>query len=516
MRSRLDRREFLKLLSSLSLVSLLGKECAAGETTNFPQGQGTPNVFILVFDTLSARHLSVYGYCRETMPNLARFAERAMVYHAHYAAGNFTAPGTASLLTGVYPWTHRALHHAGIVAKGHERQNLFGLFGDVYNRIAYPHNLWAHLLLNQFRKDVDIYMDPAEFSLANHTLYGPFSNDTDIAFRSFEDILFRDTSFPASLFLSMADEIREIVYERVELKEYADLYPRGVPTLGTYEVFYLLEHVMDGIMALISKARQPLLAYLHLFPPHEPYCPSREFVGIFDDGWKAVAKEARFFPGKLSEETLNQKRMQYDEYIAYADAEFGRLYDFMAETGLLDSSYVVFTSDHGELFERGVHGHDTTLVYEPVIHIPLLLSCPGQQQREDVYTLTNCVDLLPTLLHVTGRSVPDWCEGEVLPMLGSKEDSGERDDERSVFSVEAKSNPIHSPLVIGTVALIRGQYKLIHYFGYSGYESEYELYDLVNDPDELEDLCLSKRSIAAELKSELEEKLVEANQPYVS
>jgi arylsulfatase A-like enzyme len=494
-------------------MSLLGsRHSAAGATLSLPPSQGAPNVLILLFDTLSARHVSVYGYRRETTPNLARFAERATVYHSHYAAGNFTAPGTASLLTGTYPWTHRAFHHAGVVAKDRVQRNLFRLFGDAHNRIVYPHNLWTHLLLNQFRKDVDVYVDPAEFSLADQTLYGLFSNDVDIAFRSFEDILFREISFPASLFASLADKIREIATERVGLSQYADLYPKGVPTLGIYDVFYLLEHVMDGIMALLSGARQPFLAYFHLFPPHEPYRPRREFVGVFDDGWKAVAKRARFFPGGLSEEALNRQRVEYDEYVAYADAEFGRLVDFLNESGLLDNSYIVFTSDHGQLFERGVHGHDTTLLYEPVIHIPLLISRPGQRQREDVRTPTNCVDVLPTLLHATGQEIPDWCEGQMLPVLGG-EGSG---DERSVFSVEAKSNPIRAPLVKGTVALIKHRHKLIHYFGYSGYESEYELYDLANDPEELEDLYSSRRSVAMDLRGELEEKLREVNQPYAS
>jgi arylsulfatase A-like enzyme len=202
-------------------------------------------------------------------------------------------------------------------------------------------------------------------------------------------------------------------------------------------------------------------------------------------------------------------RRQYDEYIAYADSEFARLYDFMAQAGLLDNTYVVLTSDHGEMFERGIKGHNTPVLYEPLVHIPLLISKPGQRQREDAYTPTSCVDLLPTLLHVTGRAIPDWCEGEVLPTFGNQAADGER----SIFSIEAKENPKHAPLTKGTIALIRGRYKLIHYFGYDGYENEYELYDLVNDPEEMENLYLSRKSIAADLRRELKKKRREVNQP---
>lgn len=291
--------------------------------------------------------------------------------------------------------------------------------------------------------------------------------------------------------------------------EYANLYPRGLPR--NYKSFYLLEHAIDGIRSLVSSSPRPFLGYFHLFPPHEPYRPRREFIGLFDDGWVPVAKEPRFFSKGESDEHLNQWWNEYDEYIAYTDAEFGRLYDFMEQTGLLDNTYVVFTSDHGQLIERGIHGHFTSVLYEPLIHIPLLISKPKQQQREDVYTPTSCVDVLPTLLHVTGQTIPDWCEGHVLPTFDDKEASSGR----SIFALEAKRNPKHAPLTRGTVALVKDQYKLVHYFGYDGHEDEYELYDLVNDPEEMEDLYLSRKSVAADLQRGLGEKLREINQPYL-
>src|SRR6266508_3062077 len=104
---KISRRDFLKSVS-LYVMGLLGLSIQPGLKRLNDVAGDTPNVIILVFDTLSARHLSLYGYSRLTSPNLTRFADRAIVYHRHYAAGNFTSPGTASLLTGTYPWTHRA------------------------------------------------------------------------------------------------------------------------------------------------------------------------------------------------------------------------------------------------------------------------------------------------------------------------------------------------------------------------------------------------------------------------
>ena len=108
----LSRRDFLKLagLASLGMVVPPSVQLASNRL------QGTQkNVLIIVFDALTAYNISLYGYERETMPNLARLAKRATVYHNHFAGGNYTTPGTASLLTGTLPWTHRAIRFNGTV-----------------------------------------------------------------------------------------------------------------------------------------------------------------------------------------------------------------------------------------------------------------------------------------------------------------------------------------------------------------------------------------------------------------
>jgi len=506
--SKMDRRDFLRLASLLPITPLLDKICAI---TPSQQDQDKPNVIIILFDTLSARHLSLYGYPRETTPNLTKFAEKATVYHNHYAGGNFTVPGTASLLTGTYPWTNRAFNPAGKMTDIHEQRNIFHLFGDEYNRIAYPQNMWAHLLLSQLDSDIDSYIDPQAFSLFDDVFYSQLmSGDVEFSHRSVEDLLFANKTSPGSLFLSLMSEIKTLIYEQINQKKLEDLYPRGIPNFAHYGVYFLLEDVIKGTLQALSKARQPFLAYLHFFSPHGPYRPRYEFVDIFYDDWTPLNKEQHIFSRGLSAEFLNEQRLWYDEYIANVDAEFGRLYDAMKENGLVRNSYIVLTSDHGELFERGVCGHFNQLLYEPIIHVPLLISKPDQRRRQDVHTPTSCVDLLPTLLHAVGRPIPSWCEGQVLPGFGGMEDSS-----RSVFSVEAKENPARTPLRQGTVAMIQGRHKLIHYFGYPSYKNEYEFYDLESDPEELHNLYASAKSIAFDMQNQLEEKLREVNRPYL-
>ncbi len=485
---RISRRDLLKLLPLLALGPLLtGERDTAAE-----QRADGPSFLILVFDTLSACHLPLYGYRRDTAPHLTRFAERAVVYRSCHAPANFTSPSTASLLTGTYPWSHRALHHAGTVREEAVAWNLFRAL-EGYYRLAFSNNLWVDLLLHQFRRDLDLHIPAGSFALFDGEARGrAFPNDQETAFRALEDLLVRGVSFPASLFLGALEQLGVISAERLLGQRYAESYPRGLPTEGMYDVFFLLEDVIDGVVESLRRIPRPFVAYLHFFPPHEPYRPRQEFIGLFADGWGPEDKGAHFFSQGYTQAELNRLRREYDEYIAYTDAEFGRLYGMLEGAGLLEDCCLVLTSDHGQLFERGVHGHDTTLLYEPVVRVPLLIAGPGQREREEVDVPVSGVDLFPTLLSLAGRPIPDWCEGRVLPPFGGP---GRRD----IFALEAKSSPRQGPLSKGTMMVYREPYKLIRYFGYEGYEDEWELYDLANDPEERENLYLREQGLAAEL-----------------
>lgn len=506
-----------RLLQLVALAPFLKLEWAAQPGAAAPprrQGQTTPsNVLVVVFDTLSARHLSLYGYERATTPNLARFAERAHVYHRHYAAANFTSPGTSSLLTGAYSWSHRAFNMRGLVSDEYVGRSLFSAFDpQVYHRVAYTHSSLAMLLLNQFHGAIN-ELKPVEdlYLLDDISADQLFPNDINSAVWSEQLILPKDGRLPTSLFMSIVDQL--VMKARLQQIDatYSEAYPRGLPTTDQGGRFFVLDHAVDWLVSELRQAPTPFCIYHHLLPPHEPYRPRREFTQLFDDGWFVNPKPLHHFSDMLTQDSLNQRRLAYDQYIAYADAEFGRLYDALEQSGLLDTTLVVFTSDHGQLFERGIHGHITQTLYDPVIHVPLLIAQPGQRQRYDVRTPTSAVDVLPTLLHLTGQQPPSWSEGQVLPPFGGEPAAAGR----SVFAVEAKGNFQRLQLERATVALIKDQHKLVHYFGYGGaYDNAYEFYDLEADPEELNDLAGSASPAMRAMQDELATKIAAVNQPF--
>ncbi|HTP01649.1 MAG TPA: sulfatase-like hydrolase/transferase [Anaerolineales bacterium] len=507
MNGAIHRRDFLKLAGFLPL-SLAAPRWVSGLSAPSTQ----QNVIVVVFDAFSAFDISLYGYQRDTTPNLRRLAKRAIVYHNHYAGSNFTTSGTASLLTGTLPWTHRALRPKDPVARPFVTQNLFSTFDD-YFRLAYTHNGWANILLEQFESVMNEHVPWKSLFLGSYDAFveSLFQRDEDIASVSWtRNLNLHEDGYAYSLFFSH-------LYEILQAGSYKDLkrmFPRGLPSTGDVGAYFILERAIDWLGRRLMHVPQPFLGYFHLLPPHGPYNTELDFYNHFrGDSLKPPDKPADVFTEDVSDETLLRRRTEYDEFILYVDREFGRFYDSLEQAGLLQNTWLVFTSDHGEMFERGISAHSTNALYQPVIRIPLLVFEPGRQVGADVYTPTSAADILPTLAQVTGHPVPAWTEGTVLPPYAS----GAPDPNRHIYVVRAARNLEDQPLTTASTMLLRDRYKLLYFFGYPerGVQEMVKLYDLKTDPDELVDLSSTRKDVAASLLAELKARLNEVNKPYL-
>lgn len=292
--------------------------------------------------------------------------------------------------------------------------------------------------------------------------------------------------------------------------------------MGTPEVegyfLYQNEVVMQGVLSEIINLHnkyEPYFAYFHMFSPHAPYRPSNKFLQLFDDAeYKFPNKSAVKEFASLFNDTpvdMLEKRKLYDQQIAQLDAEIGKVMTRLDQDGILDDSYIIITSDHGEMFERGYVGHGGLMMYEPVVRSPLLIHAPNQRQRKDVYTPTSSTDLLPTILSIAGVQIPSQLEGRILPGFG-----GDEDQNRPIFSIFAWENSAFTPLRKAVFAMRKNNYKLIVYLGYiAAGENVYELFDLGEDPEELVNLVEKKPAILNFMKQEFFDHLSFSNANYV-
>ncbi len=496
----LSRRDFLKASAAFSTSLLMANSLSLFGN---PIGQDKkPNILVLVFDAMSANHLPLFGYSRNTTPNLEKFASRSNVYHSHYSAGNFTTSAVASMLTGQYPWKHRALNYRGLIKRSVSDQNIFRLLGDEYTKLAFTQNVFAEVLLSQVGRDVDIHLPFDSFSLYTLPLAKAqdLPNDRMIAYYAVEDFLGLGIKSlnpsPGSLTLGLADILHQRLSDRPQSSE---AYPGGFPDNHTFA--YRNEDVFQGMTEQLKEQNRlpsPWMGYFHVWSPHGPYRPRKDFQTLFTpDVDIPYHPRHKLAESKYRPKELADYRRVYDQYVSDVDANFGQMISALELAGVLENTWVVVTSDHGELFERGELGHGTPLMYNAVTHVPLLISAPGQKERRDFRVPTSSLDLLPTLLTIAGKDIPEWAQGTVLPGFGLTEET-----DRNLYSIVAKNDSAFQAIKQASVSLIKWPYELIYYHGYPKYPDSFELYNLADDLYETDDLMDIDQTLSKRLQEE--------------
>lgn len=209
------------------------------------------------------------------------------------------------------------------------------------------------------------------------------------------------------------------------------------------------------------------------------------------------------------EELVKWKYQRYlQDYlgtILSVDESVGRVLDYLKETGLEQNTIVVYTSDQG--FFLGEHGwFDKRFMYEISYRTPLLISWPGVTQPQSVNTdIVSNLDFAQTFLEAAGISQPEDMQGQsMVPLL-----KGEKvNDWRTGHYYHYYNYPaVHS--VKRHYGIATARYKLIHFY----YDiDEWELYDLENDPQELQNVY--NDPAYAEIRDDLHIRLLALREKY--
>ena len=264
----------------------------------------------------------------------------------------------------------------------------------------------------------------------------------------------------------------------------------------------------DLFFGQVSSIHQPFFVWIHVLPPHTPYLPPEPYKNTFASKAEMSSEIAQggyrgpYSPSKQRE--IDSLRKRYDEFILYVDAELQDFVTRLKRAGFYDKSLLIFSSDHGEIFEKGFFAHGGPYLYEPLIHIPMIIHEPGQKKGTRLNTLADLIDLSPTLLNYLGLSIPEWMDGEsFLPALQNGAPSS-----RPKFSMWFEKNrSLNHKITTGTVAVLENDYKLIYYIK----DGRSELYNLRLDPREEHNLIEVETQIAQQLKSIILEKVRHIN-----
>lgn len=200
------------------------------------------------------------------------------------------------------------------------------------------------------------------------------------------------------------------------------------------------------------------------------------------------------YHGQMDFDTFYRK---YCETLFGLDENIGRVLDYLDKSGLAESTVVFYMSDNG--FFLGEHGLiDKRHMYEESIRVPLLACCPGFiKAGSKVEQMVQNIDIAPTILDIAGIKTPDYMDGKsFLPLLMGN-DIPWRDCVFYEYYWER-----HYPQTPTMHGIRTNRYKYIHYYGI--WDTD-ELYDLHNDPQEMNNLINVKehRQLVKELNDQM-------------
>jgi arylsulfatase A-like enzyme len=363
-----SRREFL-VSTGATMVALavgargwvwLGEQRALAALP--PLAADSPNVMLIVLDTVRAPSLSLYGYARATTPNLERLADRGVLFERAVATASWTLPSHGTLFTGRYP--HEL--SAGWVTP---LDGAYPTLAEVLSRHGY---MTAGFVANTF--------------------YCSTESGLGRGFAHYEDFSANAEQ------IAISSRLGQIVTASPKLRE----------GFGYYQVLGRKDAagVTDDFLRWQSQQEgRPFFAFLNYWDAHSPYLPPPPFDSKF--GPKSPRDidliDRNLKRNDIPEQVLLAEINAYDGAVAYLDSQLGFLLDELQKRGALENTLVVVLSDHGEEFgEHDIfrHGHS---LYMPSLHVPLVISFSGRvPSGKRVSEPVSLRDLAATVLELTG------------------------------------------------------------------------------------------------------------------
>lgn len=444
------------MLSALALLAGCGNR--AVEVPTKPAAPPPP-IILIVIDALRADYLGTYGFDGPVSPDLDELAQESVVFERCSSQAPWTTASMASMMTSLYPEAH------GV-------------------RLAPD--------------------DPRDQRSWRDRWTRAIPETTMTLAECLRDRGYRTAAFVANPFL-----VRGLGFEQG-----FDTFDESAAASRERDSTALLEAGLQWLRSM-ENAGEPTFLYLHLMDVHGPYAaPDTDFEAVRDSpglgqpmilpdwGSRRIQPYLRA-PQWAKGHNRNQLRTWRGRYAAGIHAADRRVGDFiraLRASGLWDEQLVVLTSDHGEeLFDHGSWDHGFSL-HEHQLHVPFMVRFPESRHAGTrIEDLIRLVDLMPTLIDLTRATGPSDMTGhDIQPLVES------RDRQRKPCFAFATSDKGHP----GDTSIFDGRYKLISDMT----NLRFKLYDIENDPGELNEISADNQEIVQSLVLRLREEASKVEQ----
>lgn len=455
-----------------------------------------PNVLFFLTDQ-ERYDLTAPGSPVET-PNIDRLRDEGMTFDRAYTPISICSAARASLLTGLYP------HNHGMLNNCHEddaiQPNLppeLPTFGELLAEAGYTNRYVGKWHVGRDQGPGDFGFEYRGGADRHH--------DADLAgdFADYREELGVDVS---------EEDLQDQIYtggERPTLVAATDPVPVEA-TRAYYIAQQAIERLHDGL-------GDPFFLRVDLYGPHHPYVVPEPYASMYDpEGIERPASYAETFEGKpavqeqyyhyrgadaLDWETWAEATAKYWGFMTLIDDQIGRVLD--AAEGI-ENLCTIHAADHGDFTGAHRQFNKGPLMYEETYHIPLQVRWPGEVEAGSVCReFVSLHDLMPTFLDLGDVEVPTVDGRSIRPLLAGETPTDW--PEAHFAEYHGDEFGLYSQRMFRTK-----QYKYVH-----NAPDRNELYDLVADPNELQNLIdhPAYEDVRTDLETRLLERMDETGDP---
>ncbi|MFW6261665.1 MAG: sulfatase, partial [Spirochaetota bacterium] len=435
-----------------------------------------PNILFIMADQFRSDYYGAAGADFVRTPALDALAARGTRFTRAYTNSPVCSPARIGLATGLYPFRTGALDNNSFSPLSHA--TYYQRLRDSGYRVGM---VGKHDLAKNDRFKGRLGLRPLTYAFG-------FTDPHETAGKMEAGKLgepqcpYTHTLADRGLFETFLDDYRK----RAKTGWVKDASHDSILPTELYHDAYIGEHACRWLEEIDDDF--PWHMFVSFIGPHDPFDPPSEYAERYRDEKMppAIADELGNKPRwhaerdvELSEEEIARTRRQYCAEIELIDEYVGRMMETLERRGLLENTIVLFVSDHGEML--GDHGMYTkSVAYEGATHIPLVVAGPGLQRGAVSDALVGLIDLNPTLCELAGLDAQPGIDAQSFAPLLRGETQRHRD---SVYITLRRFQ-----------AVVTDRYKFVN-----NYNDLDEVYDLHDDPQELDNLVVSDAKRAAEL-----------------
>lgn len=372
-----------------------------------------PNIILFSSDGIDADRLKVYGYGRETTPNLDRYLDEALIFENVVSNAATTTAALMSILTGKSPTT----------------SGLFGPLNILLGQKSYEHlpGILKGLGYRTLQETVKYYADAPEM---NFQLAFDEANRRKIE-SSASGRFAKEGLFFGKLYDRSSERYRHLL----GIEEMTNVYDLVMSEqIGNRKLLWKTSDRSRVEAAIDFMDANPGPYFIHIHLIEHSHCIPSKGRCRFHSPLERV----------FSSKEMDEPDDRFDDGIYSSDILFGQLMDYLEQRNILENTVVVYSSDHGVKWNINVR-------------VPLIFLFPEGGPKGRIQTTAQLIDLAPTLLDYLGQETPEWMEGKSLLQ------ADQIDSNRPIFSTKeamALRKPPYFGLILFNLTTCQNWYEI--------------------------------------------------------